>query len=95
MQSPGNPKQNLFDTCDCLYNFVRRPNIVAMYKDCRLQHILEQRWSGYLNQLQIITADFDDNICLLEFFSECHECTADIHIQQILLLSSPANLLMQ
>jgi hypothetical protein len=79
--------KSMFDICNCLYNFVRRPNVAAVYKGHKLTRLLEQRWSGHLDQLKVVTADYDDIINLLEYFCSSDECSADVRIDAVGLLN--------
>lgn len=43
-----------------LYNFIRKPTAVMLYKGRTLKPLLDQRWTGHLATVKVVVKSFDD-----------------------------------
>ena len=57
--------RRVFEICDGLYNFTRRPLIAQHYDGKRLQRLLQQRWTGHLVTISTIKSCYPQLLELL------------------------------
>ena len=78
--------REFFDLCDCLYKFVKRPNVAVLYTGHALKRVLQQRWSGHLQSICSILESFSDITDLLQEMEVCSRAAADVRIEAAGLL---------
>lgn len=73
--------KTVFDICDSFYHFVRRPNVTQAYEGKLPRRLLPQRWTGHLQQLEIMTNELQTIEEILEFFSESENFSTEVCIE--------------
>jgi hypothetical protein len=58
--------RRMFEVCDGLYNFTRRPLIAQHYDGEKLKRLLQQRWSGHLSTISTIRKCYHELLDLLD-----------------------------
>lgn len=56
---------DLFELCNSLYKFCRKPTVAVHCKGAHLKRLLEQRWTGHLATVSVIRKSFDDIMSIL------------------------------
>ncbi|KAJ3583322.1 hypothetical protein NHX12_025626, partial [Muraenolepis orangiensis] len=79
--------EDLFNICNVLYTFTRKPIVAAHYQGNTLKHLLEQRWTGHLATVQIILKSFQDIVELLRHVENSASFPADLRMEAAGLLS--------
>lgn len=57
--------EDFFVVCNMLYNFIRKPTVVTLYKGETLKRLLDQRWTGHLATVKVVVKCFHDISTLL------------------------------
>ena len=73
-----------FDTCEQLYNFIRRPNVKSLYTGQSLKRILDQRWEGHLAAARAVNRSLND---ILEILHVCKQKVGETAVLASGLLS--------
>ncbi|KAJ3609671.1 hypothetical protein NHX12_024187 [Muraenolepis orangiensis] len=79
--------EDLFNICNVLYKFTRKPTVAAHYQGNTLKRLLEQRWTGHLATVQIILKSFQDIVELLRHVENSASFPADLRMEAAGLLS--------
>ncbi|KAJ3582242.1 hypothetical protein NHX12_015711 [Muraenolepis orangiensis] len=79
--------EDLFNICNVLYTFTRKPIVAAHYQGNTLKRLLEQRWTGHLATVHIILKSFQDIVELLRHVENSASFPADLRMEAAGLLS--------
>jgi len=78
--------QDLFEVCNGLYNFFRKPTIASQYKGEKLKRLLGHRWTGHLATTSTVLNSFQTIVALLNQISSTRSNGAEIRMQATGLL---------
>ena len=83
--SAEQPVIDFFSVCNLLYKFIRRPTVAVHYKGETLKRLLDQRWTGHLATVQVISKAHE-NISQLLTELDTHLFPADVRVEAVGLL---------
>ncbi|KAJ3583979.1 hypothetical protein NHX12_015476 [Muraenolepis orangiensis] len=70
--------EDLFNICNVLYTFTRKPIVAAHYQGNTLKRLLEQRWTGHLATVHIILKSFQDIVELLRHLKRVQQYGVEV-----------------
>ena len=83
--SAEQPVIDFFSVCNLLYKFIRRPTVACHYIGETLKRLLDQRWTGHLATVQVISKAHE-NISQLLTELDTHLFPADVRVEAVGLL---------
>lgn len=78
-----NDVRRVFDICNGLYNFTRRPVIAQHYDGERLKRLLDQRWTGHLATVTTVRRCYQELLDLLEAVATYSKSPGDDVVEAI------------
>ena len=67
----------MFEVCDGLYNFTRRPHFAQHYDGEKLKRLLQQRWTGHLATISTIRKCYRELLELLDTVGSHPQASGD------------------
>lgn len=68
--------KQFFEQCSLLYMFLKRSSVARHYEGNALSRLLEQRWCGHLNMVEVVLKNYREIVKVLNFIAsgQCKDC---------------------